>query len=89
MNHPGCSDADAGACSSKDPDLTINDGIAAMEQMSANEAMGTTEQARATKSDLDKKFTSTFDKLDSMINRAEKAEMSLDKQNKQIKGLIR
>lgn len=81
--------SDAGASSSKDPDLTVNDGIAALEEMAANEKMGTTDQARATKFDLDKKLTSHLDKLDSLINKAERAEISLEKQNTQIKGLLR
>lgn len=88
LNHPAAA-GEAGASSSKDPDLTVNDGIAALEQMDAQEKMTTGGQARATKLDLDKKLTSHLDKLDSLINKAEKAEISMEKQNKQMKGFLR
>lgn len=73
----------------KDPDLTVNDGIAALDQMEANQRMNTMEQVNATKSELDKKMTSHLDKLDSLINKAERAEMSMEAQNKQMKGFLR
>ena len=87
LHHP---EAEAGPSSSaQDAALTVNDGIEALTQMGENEAMSTTEQARATKLDLDKKLTSHMDKLDSLINKAERAEISMEKQNKQMKGFLR
>lgn len=69
--------------------MTVNDGINALDAIEAGNSMSTTEQIRATKLDLDKKMSSNLDKLDSLINKAERAEMSLEHQNKQMKGFMR
>lgn len=78
-----------GTSSSVDPNLTINDGIAALDAMEENVHMTTMNEVRTTKSELEKKMTCNFDKLDSLINKAERAEMSMEKQNKQMKGMMR
>lgn len=85
LNHPPT----AASSSKQDPDLTVNDGIDALTEIEAGEKMTTTEQVRATKLDLNKQMTSHLDKLDSLINKAEKAEISMEKQNKQMKGFLR
>lgn len=90
LNHPGTGEAAAAASSSsKDPDLTVDAGIAALDEMEAESKMTTTDQTRATKLDLNKQMTSHLDKLDSLINKAERAEISMEKQNKQMKGFLR
>lgn len=86
----GGGEGDAGASSSKDADLTVNDGNAALEEVEAQEKMtATTEKIRATKFDLDKQMTSHLGKLDSLIDKAERAEVSMQKQNQQMKGMLR
>lgn len=79
----------AGPSTAKDPNLTVNDALNTLDAIEGQNSMGTTEQIRATKLDLDKKLTSQMDKLDSLINKAERAEMSMEHQNKQMKGFMR
>lgn len=81
LNNPG-----EGASGSKDPEMTVNDGVAELD--ATEEKVTTKEHTPAPKLDLDKKLTSHLDKLDSLIHKAERAEVSLQKQNKQIKGML-
>lgn len=78
----------AGPSTAKDPDLTVNDAMNALNQIEDNE-MTKTEQMRATALDLDKKMATNLDALDSLINKAERAEMTLANQNQQVKKFLR
>lgn len=66
----------------------VNDAKNALNEIEDNE-MARTEQMRATALDLDKKVASNLDALDSLINKAERAEMTLESQNQQIKKFLR
>lgn len=66
----------------------VNDAKNVLNEIEDNE-MARTEQMRATALDLDKKVASNLDALDSLINKAERAEMTLESQNQQIKKFLR
>lgn len=75
--------------SAKDPDLPLYaDAVTGSEQMQADAKLPTREQVEASKFDLSKKLTSHLDKLDTLIHKAERAEISLQEQNKQAKGFL-
>lgn len=78
----------AGPSTAKDPDSTVSDAMNALNQIEDNE-MTKTEQMRATALDLDKKMATNLDALDSLINKAERAEMTLANQNQQVKKFLR
>lgn len=79
---------EAGPSSSKDSDSMVNDAKNVLNEIEDNE-MARTEQMRATALDLDKKVASNLDALDSLINKAERAEMTLESQNQQIRKFLR
>lgn len=57
--------------------------------MKETEQMSDMQFAKKQAQDINQKVTKNFDALDSLLAKAESAEISLQNQNKQMKGMLR
>jgi hypothetical protein len=71
------------------PSCNINDALDDLDEMKRVEQQSDMEFAKGQAQDISQKASKNLDALDRLINKAETAEISLQKQNQQMKGLLR
>ena len=68
---------------------SINDALDDLETMKNIEGQSDLQFAKNTAIDINQQVSKNFDALDSLINKAESAELSLQRQNKQMKSYLK
>lgn len=68
---------------------SINDALNDLETMKNVEEQSDLQFAKNTVIDINQQVSKNFDALDSLINKAESAELSLQRQNKQMKSYMK
>lgn len=67
----------------------INSALDTLDTMRDNAAKTDTTEIRETSLNIQKKMTAQFDALDSLLNKAENAQYSMEQQNKEMKKFLR
>ncbi|XP_059607588.1 uncharacterized protein LOC132255528 [Phlebotomus argentipes] len=67
----------------------INDALDTLDTMRDNAAKTDTQEIRETSLNIQQKMTSQFGALDSLLNKAETAQLSMEQQNKEMKKFLR
>ncbi|CRK86614.1 CLUMA_CG000451, isoform A [Clunio marinus] len=70
------------------PTSNINDAIETLDQMKEVEGQSDIQFAKKQSQDINQKVSKNLDALDRLISKAENAELSLQHQNKQMKGFL-
>ena len=71
------------------PTTSINDALEDLDKMKETQLQSDVEFAKKEMEDVTKKAAKKFDALDSLLAKAEKAELSMQHQNKQMKDVLR
>ncbi|XP_055694335.1 uncharacterized protein LOC129796441 [Lutzomyia longipalpis] len=85
------SDAEGGASAAGETTEgnDINSALDTLDTMKDNASMSTTTEIRDTSLNIQQKMTAQFGALDSLLNKAENAQYSMQEQNKEMKKFLR
>lgn len=86
---PAPSEGRASTSNGQAPQGSINDALDNLDQMKDIEQMSDTQFVKKQAQDINQKVAKNFDALDSLLSKAENAEMALQNQNKQMKSYLR
>lgn len=86
---PAPSEDGASTSNGQAPQSSINDALDNLDEMKLVESQSNVQFAKGQAQNINQKLGKNLDALDSLLAKADRADIALQQQNKQLKGLLK